>query len=200
VSDLREAAERLRRGAIAVFPTETLVGLGCDARLPAAMARVVAIKGRPPEQPFPLLLPQGLRREDYAHFDERARRLAALFWPGTLTLVLPAGPRCLSAWTARDGTVALRQTGHPVARELVEALGAPLVATSANRSGQPAPASLADLDPGLAAEVDLVLSDGAPGSGAGSTIVRIEAHGGWRVLREGRPSREEIEDALRDES
>jgi L-threonylcarbamoyladenylate synthase len=126
-----------------------------------------------------------------------AERLARRFWPGLLTLVLPARPGLPATWLGADGTLALRVSGHPVAGALVAALGGPLVATSANVSGQPPAARVADVDPAVRAAADLVLPDGpAPGGGVGSTLVRVTVHGGWEVLREGAIPRAAVAAAL----
>ena len=191
-----EAAAILRAGGLVAFPTETLVGLGCDARNAEACARIVALKGRAPDQPFPLLLPRSHPLDRYAVVTPASERLARRFWPGTLTLVLPAGAGCPPDWRAVDGTVALRRSAHPIAAALVDALDAPLVATSANRSGAPAPREMSELDPVIAAGVQGQLEQGLPGSGRGSTIVRVADDGTWQILREGHPTAAELEDTL----
>lgn len=172
--DYAAAAARLREGAVAIFPTETLVGIGCDPHDLAAVARIDRLKGRPPGQPYPLLIADIAAADRLALLPDVARRLAERFWPGLLTLVVPARPGLPPAWTAEDGTIALRASGHPVAAALVRALDGPLVATSANPSGAPPPTRLDQVDPALRAAVDLVLPEPRSAvAGAGSTIVRV---------------------------
>ncbi len=184
------AAALLRAGALVVFPTETLAGLGCDPRHPAALARLGALQGRPAGQPYPLLVPDLAAAAALAELPATARRLARRFWPGLLTLVLPARASVPASWTSADRTLALRVSGHPTAAALTRALGGPLVATSANRSGETPPRRVADVDPVLRAAVELVLPDeDAPVAGAGSTLVRVAPDGSWTVLREGALSR-----------
>lgn len=184
--DPSAVADRLRAGALVIYPTETLAGIGCDPCHEAALARLSQVKGRPAGQPYPLLVPDVVAADALALFPPAALRLAARFWPGLLTLVLPARAGVPASWTGADGTLALRISGHPVAAPLVRALGGPLVSTSANRSKEPPPTRVADVDPELRAAVELVLPDGpTPPAGTGSTLVRVAPDGGWEVLREG---------------
>ena len=196
LSSFEDAAALLRAGALLVFPTETLVGLGCDARHERALARLAQIKGRRPDHPFPLLLPDDLPLAEVAVVPDIARRLAQRFWPGALTLVLPARAETPPAWRGPGETVGLRRSAHPVTRALVNALGGPLVATSANLSGRPPALSLDALSAELCAGVDAVLEGGPAPTGDGSTVVRVGGDGAWRVLREGALTAVAIAEAL----
>lgn len=199
--DFAMVAARLRAGAVALFPTETLVGIGCDPHHSAALERLRRIKGRPEAQPYPLLVPDAPAAARLAVLPPAAERLARRLWPGMLTLVLPARPEVPAAWTATDGTIALRVSGHPLAGPLVRALGGPLVATSANRTGAAPPSRMADVDGDLRAEVDLVLPDaGAAAAGAPSTIVRVRPNGAVEILREGAIPASAIQAALEGEA
>ena len=181
-----EAAGVLRAGGIVVYPTETLVGIGCAALDTAALRRLVALKGRAPRQPFPLLLPDAVPLEQVAETPPAALRLAARFWPGALTLVLPVLRSSPLRPPARGNrTVALRRSRHPVARALADALGGLLVATSANPSGRPAARRVDEVDLELARRADVVLTGGPLPRGEASTIVRVHRDGSVMVLREG---------------
>ncbi len=161
---LREVVEHLRSGGLVAYPTETVYGFGC-ALVPGALERLLALKGRDPDRPLLLLVPEGDGTGDLRWTPE-ARELAATFWPGALTLVLadpeerfPPGVR------SSAGGVAVRRTPHPVAAALVEALGAPLTSTSANRPGD-TPALTAEEAEGaarsLGAGAETWVLDGGP--------------------------------------
>jgi L-threonylcarbamoyladenylate synthase len=184
-----EAAERaLRAGGVVVFPTETFYGLGCAVEGPAAaaaVARVAALKGRDARKALPLIaadLDAVLRvaREVPA----AALRLAERFWPGPLTLVLPA-VKGLPHALAPQGWVGVRVSPHPVAQRLARAAGGALVATSANLAGQPPVTRLAGLDAALASAVDAAVDGGETPGGAPSTVVRVHADGLIEVIRPG---------------
>lgn len=184
--------ESLLAGGMAIYPTDTLYGLGVDPRSPAGLARLVAAKGREGGKPIPLLLDEPGRAASYAaQVGAEAERLMARFWPGALTIVFPALPSVPPAVTGGGGTVGLRVPDHPVARALARALGGAVTGTSANRAGNPGNWRAAEeIVHEFTGEVDWVLWDGpSPGSAGGpppapSTVVRIE--GGRAILvREG---------------
>ncbi|HWQ99498.1 MAG TPA: L-threonylcarbamoyladenylate synthase, partial [Candidatus Methylomirabilis sp.] len=128
----------LRRGGVIAFPTETTYGLGCDPRNTKAVARIFRIKGRPLLKALPLVVSSVLDVKRVAVLAEPAARLARRYWPGPLTLVLPVrrGQR-FHHLVAPNNEVAIRVSSSPFVRALVRAYGFPIVATSANRSGQP---------------------------------------------------------------
>src|SRR3954465_3400334 len=141
-----EAAARcLRDGGLVAFPTETVYGLGADAGNAAAIARLYQAKGRPAFNPLIAHVGDLEAARRIAAFDARAIRLAEAFWPGPLTLVLPKAPGCAVAdlGTAGLDTIAVRVPTHPVARQILRAFGAPVVAPSANLSGHVSPTSAA---------------------------------------------------------
>lgn len=177
-----EAIERLRAGGVVVFPTETRYCLGCRAADAGAVSRLLAEKGRPDGRPLPVLLPTA----DALERLEPETPLVALteaFWPGPLTVVVPAFPRLAPALTAHTNMVGVRVSAHPVAARLVLGLGEPLVATSANRSGAAAPATPEACDAAGLDEAD-GLVDAGPVGGTSSTVVGL-VDGELRIFREG---------------
>jgi L-threonylcarbamoyladenylate synthase len=171
---IRAAAAALRRGGIVAYPTETFYGLGALAADGAAVERLVRAKERPDLKPLPLLAADLAQVEAVADLPPLARRLGAALWPGPLTLVVPARPGLHPAITGGGGTVGVRVTSGAVAARLALEAGGALVATSANRSGEPPPASPAALDPALVARLDLVLDAGDAPGGLPSTVVAVE--------------------------
>ena len=197
-----ELVRSLRSGGMAVYPTDTLYGLGVDPRSPAALARLAAAKGRNGGKAIPLLLDEPARAAEFAAFlPPDAQRLIARFWPGALTIVVPAAPDVLPPVTGGTGTVGLRVPGHPVPRELARRLGGAITGTSANRSGNPGIwRSAEEIVAEFSGEVDWILWDGPPpaanappgGPPPASTVVRA-GDGGVVLLREGAVPFREIE-------
>ncbi len=181
-SSVSRAAGLLRSGKLVAFPTETVYGLGADALNPEAVARIFAAKGRPPTNPLIVHVAHVEQVATVAaDFPPLAKRLAAAFWPGPLTLVLPKSPRVPDAVTAGGPTVAVRLPGHPVAATLLRAAGVPVAAPSANRSGRLSPTTAAHVEDGLA---DLVLDGGPSPGGLESTVVDVTGDR-VRLLRPG---------------
>lgn len=191
--DLAAAAAILRAGGRVAFPTETVYGLGADATNGVAVAGIYAAKGRPSFNPLIAHVASLATAQDLAVFDPASRRLAEAFWPGPLTLVLPRRPDCPVSDLATAGlaTLALRVPDHAVARRLIEAVGRPIVAPSANRSGHVSPTTaehvLADLD----GRIEAVVDGGPTAIGVESTIVQVSA-GKIRLLRPGGVARAEL--------
>jgi L-threonylcarbamoyladenylate synthase len=167
------AAALLADGRLVAFPTETVYGLGADARDPAAVAAIYAAKGRPDFNPLIVHAADRAAAGRYARFDAAAERLAGAFWPGPLTLVLPLRPDAGLApgVTAGLETVALRVPAHPIAGALLAAFGGPLAAPSANRSGRVSPTTAAHVLAELSGRIAAVLDGGACPVGLESTIV-----------------------------
>lgn len=182
--EVERLAAVLRSGGVVAYPTETFYGLGALARDAAALERLARAKGRPEGKPLPLVAADLAMAEAVAVVDGLARRLVDRFWPGPLTLVLPARVGLPDPITGGTGTVGIRVPGSEVARALCRAAGGPVVSTSANPSGAPPPAAVADLDPGLVARIDGVLDAGPAPGGLPSTVVAVEG-GRLRLLREG---------------
>jgi L-threonylcarbamoyladenylate synthase len=195
-----EAARVLAAGGLAAFPTETVYGLGADAGNGEAIARLYAAKGRPAFNPLIAHVASAAAARKLARFDAAAERLAATFWPGPLTLVLPKAPDCPVATLATAGldSVAVRVPRHPAAQELLRVFGGPVVAPSANRSGHVSPTTAAHVLADLGGRIDLIVDAGATPVGLESTIVAClgEPFGAPTLLRPGGVPRSAIEEVL----
>jgi L-threonylcarbamoyladenylate synthase len=169
-----EMIASLRAGGAVIFPTDTLYGLGVDPCSETGLRRLLAAKGRDRGKPIPLLLSEAGQVDRWArHVPPAAARLMDRFWPGALTLVLPAGPGVHPAVTGGGNTVGLRLPDHPVPRALASLLSGAVTGPSANRSGNPgAWGSGEEIVREFAGAVDWVLWGGA-GSSPGSTVVRM---------------------------
>jgi L-threonylcarbamoyladenylate synthase len=169
-----EAARIIRGGGVVVFPTTSLYGLAADASNPAAVEKVFAIKQRPLNKPVLILVPNLWDIENLvSDVPLAAEWIMTALWPGNLTLIFKAGNGLLPGLTAGTGKIGIRLPIYPVARRLVRAAGIPITATSANISGQTGCSRIADLDPSVAAAVDLILDAGPLKGGAGSTILDV---------------------------
>ena len=170
------AVQVLRGGGVVAFPTDTLYGLAVDPRSAEAVERLFALKTRDRNVAVPLVasdLEQAMRAGE---FGPRERRVADLFWPGPLSVVIPARTSIARASLGGGSTIAIRVPAHPVARELAAAFGFCVTATSANTSGQP-PAVSADAVALALPDVDLLLDGGHVPGGARSTIVAFDNDG-----------------------
>jgi L-threonylcarbamoyladenylate synthase len=181
---LGEALARLGRGELVAYPTETVYGLGADAFSEVALDLLLALKGRDAERGLSVLVPDAnALARIAAPLPEAAARLAARFWPGPLTLVVPV----TDARFARVATpygVGFRCSPHPTAAALVRAFRHPVVSTSANKSGEPPAATAEEVERALGP--DLPILGGEPASGlAPSTVVAISADGARTLLRPG---------------
>jgi len=194
---LAEAARLLGAGRTVAFPTETVYGLGADASDPAAVARIYAAKERPSFNPLIAHLADTASAQAQGVFDDAASRLAEAFWPGPLTLVVPAGAGCTVCDLARAGlaSVALRVPGNDIARDLLARLGRPVAAPSANRSGRVSPTCAAHVLADLDGRIDAVLDGGTAPVGVESTVVACLG-GEPRLLRPGGVTRAELERVL----
>ena len=191
------AAACLAAGGLVAFPTETVYGLGADARHGEAIARLYAAKGRPAFNPLIAHVADVAAARRLALFDAAAEKLAAAFWPGPLTLVLPKRPDCPVAALALAGlgSIALRVPAHATARALLAAFGGPVVAPSANRSGHVSPTGAAHVLADLRGRIDLILDDGPCAVGVESTIIACLGDAPT-LLRPGGLPREDIERVL----
>lgn len=190
------AAAILQRGRLVAFPTETVYGLGADARSAEAVAGIYAAKGRPRFNPLIAHVAHLDAAMRQGIFGPDALALAHAFWPGPLTLIVPAAPGCTVSNLARAGldSVALRVPSHPVARALIAAAGVPVAAPSANRSGRISPTAAAHVLGDLDGRIDAVLDGGDTEVGVESTIV--SCLGAATLLRPGGVAREAIEAVL----
>lgn len=192
-AEILAAAQALQAGGLVIMPTETVYGLAACAADARAVAAVYSAKGRPSFNPLIAHVSDLAMAEQAAVFDSRARDLARAFWPGPLTLVLPfrpGGPVCDLARAGLD-SLAVRAPDHPVAQALIAAVGAPLVAPSANRSGRPSPTCYADAVEETGESAAAALDGGACRVGLESTVVGLlDAP---RLLRPGAVTRAQIE-------
>jgi L-threonylcarbamoyladenylate synthase len=191
------AAACLRAGGLVAMPTETVYGLAADATSDAAVASIYAAKARPAINPLISHVLDIETAREHTIFGAEAETLARAFWPGPLTLVLPAASTCRISLLARAGldTVAVRSPSHEMARALMEAAGVPLAAPSANRSGAVSPTTAAHVVADLDGRVDWILDGGPCRHGLESTIVACLA-GRPQTLRPGAITHEAIESAL----
>lgn len=193
-SEIAQAARILRDGGLVAFPTETVYGLGADATSDRAVARVYEAKGRPSFNPLIVHVPDLAAAEKLGEFAEDARRLAATFWPGPLTIVVPRRKECPVSMLASAGlpSLALRVPAHLIAQALLKAVDRPVVAPSANPSGRMSPTTAAHVRVGLGGKVDFILDGGPCAVGVESTIVGFLGDAP-EFLRPGGIAREEIE-------
>jgi L-threonylcarbamoyladenylate synthase len=169
------AAEYLRTGSLVAFPTETVYGLGADATSDRAVARIFEAKARPRFNPLIIHVPDRAAAEKLVEFGPDARRLADLFWPGPLTLVLKRRPDCPVSLLACAGldTLAVRVPAHPLAQALLRTVGRPVAAPSANRSGRLSPTTAEHVRAELGDRVALVLDGGPCRIGIESTVLDL---------------------------
>src|SRR5215471_21543008 len=190
---IAEAARALAAGGLVAFPTETVYGLGADAGNGEAIARLYAAKGRPAFNPLIAHVASATAARKLARFNTAAERLAAAFWPGPLTLVLPKAADCPVAALATAGldSIAVRLPQHAVAQALLRAFGGPVVAPSANRSGHVSPTTAAHVLADLSGRIALIVDGGATPMGLESSIVACLDRPA--LLRPGALPRAEIE-------
>lgn len=189
---INQAAAMLHAGGLVAFPTETVYGLGADARNPEAVSRIFAVKGRPADHPLIVHLADAGQLIQWAQkIPEAAWQLAQAFWPGPLTLILPRLPSVPNAVTGGLDTVALRVPDHPVALALLTAFGGGIAAPSANRYGRVSPTSAQDVQEELSDCVDLIIDGGRCPIGIESTIVDLSTTTP-RILRPGKIAQQEL--------
>ncbi len=194
---LREAGELLRAGQLVAMPTETVYGLAGDATNAKAVARIFEAKGRPHFNPLIVHLSNAAAAERLGIMTENARRLAAAFWPGPLTLVLERAPGCPVAELASAGlsTIALRVPADATAQALIKAAGRPLAAPSANRSGRVTATRAQHVAEDLGNAVAMILDAGPTAHGLESTVVDVTGENAV-LLRPGAVSAEALEQVL----
>lgn len=194
MEDLKLAAALLRRGELVAFPTETVYGLGADARYEDAVRNIFAAKGRPADNPLIVHISDMAMLDGIvSEIPEIAQRLAEAFWPGPLTMVLPKCD-CIPAVTSGGlDTVGVRMPSHPAALALIRMSGCPIAAPSANRSGSPSPTTakhvMDDMDGRIAAVIDGGLCD----VGVESTVICFDDAETIHILRPGLISAEDLE-------
>jgi L-threonylcarbamoyladenylate synthase len=183
---LEEAAAMLREGKTVAFPTETVYGLGADAGNTEAVRSIFAAKGRPSDNPLIVHIADRSQLDELvSSYDETVCRLIEAFWPGPLTIVLPAKTGVLSPLvTAGLTSVGIRMPDHPVALALIAASGCPIAAPSANRSGRPSPTRASHVRDDLDGRIGGIVDGGPTGVGLESTVVAVNA-GEVHILRPG---------------
>lgn len=197
---IRQAGQLLRQGQIAAIPTETVYGIAADAQNGGAVGKIFAAKGRPQDNPLiahidSLAMLNGLAAPLPDPLAGQVQALAAAFWPGPLTVILPRGPAVADEVCAGLDTVAVRMPSHPVARAVIAACGRPLAAPSANRSGSPSPTTAADVLADMDGRLPLILDGGACEVGVESTVVTLV--GAPTLLRPGFITREQLAAVLK---
>ena len=182
---LRIAARILNAGGVVAYPTDTLYGLAADPRDPVAIDRLVDAKRRPAGLALPLVAADRAQAERAAAgLTPLARRLMDAFWPGPLAIVVDAAEGLDSRVVGAGGTIAVRVPANSVARALARVLHYPITATSANRSGSPAPATAAAARAAFGPDIDAVIDAGPTPGGSPSTIVDVRGTAP-RLVREG---------------
>lgn len=194
---LAKAVEVLQQGGVVIYPTETLYAVGCMIRSEPAVRRVAAFKGREEAKPFPVIIGSLEQLAQVAEEEPgKADRLLEVFWPGPLSVLLPARTDLPARLANPEGLVSLRWTPHSEARKLCLDCQSPLVATSANTSGKPAVAHSDELEPELVSQADWVLQGRcSDGSGLPSTVVRPLAWNRVALVREGAISVQRLHEA-----
>lgn len=172
-ANIERAVAIMQAGGVIAYPTETLYGLGGLASQRRVVERVLAIKGRGPADPLPLIVADEEAAAEAAHLPAVALKLAEIFWPGPLTLILRA-KMDFPLGVILAGKIALRVSSHPLAQSLTQRLNAPLIATSANQTGQPPATTAEEVFEALRADPpDLILDGGPSPGGLASTILDL---------------------------
>ena len=181
---IEEVAQVIRGKGVIIYPTETLYGLGANPLYPEAIKRIYAIKGRSVAKPIPFLIKDQQMLETLVEeISPLGRELMERYWPGPLTLIFRAKEGLPAPLQGRDGTIGLRISSHPIARQIVEAIDAPLTATSANPAGEEDITDCQRLAQLFGDQVDLII-DGGRVPGMGSTVVNL-AVSPPAIVREG---------------
>jgi len=177
------ASKIVRRGGLVVYPTDTVYGLGCDPLNVEAVKRLFKAKGER-KKPLPILVSDIEHVEKIAYLSERARRIAARFWPGPLTLVVPKKPALPDVVTCNLESVGVRVPRHDIALQLIHLSKGLLVGTSANKTGQKPPQTAYEAAEQLGKEVNVILDGGPTALGTPSTVVDLTSEKP-KILREG---------------
>jgi L-threonylcarbamoyladenylate synthase len=193
---IADALAALAAGEAIVYPTETFYAVGVDALSLRALDRLFAIKGREPGKPVALIAADTAMAFTVAReVPAQARVLAQAFWPGPLTLVLPARAEIPTPLVGADGGVGVRVSSHPIARALAAGLRRPLTATSANLAGEPPASEIEMARRVFADKIKVFVEDGALAGGSPSTVVAVD-RGGIRILRPGAVTERQLAAAL----
>jgi len=193
---LEQILSFLHAGGVIAFPTDTAYGLGADPFNEEALHRIFAIKGRPETKPILLLVNSMEMAGRVATLSERALAVAERFWPGPLTMILPARENVPSLVTAGTGTVGVRWANAPFVQRLLSAFDRPITATSANLAGMPSAVTVAEVREQLGESIDLIVDGGTLPARGGSTLLDLTGIPA-RLLREGPIAEAELNDVLR---
>lgn len=189
--DLSQAVAFLKAGELVAFPTETVYGLGANALNAKAVEKIFLAKGRPNDNPLIVHIADLRGAEEVTFFSPLAEKLAAAFWPGPLTLVLPKRPRVPDIVCAGLDTVAIRMPRHPLALALIKESGLSLAAPSANTSGRPSPTAANHVFEDLAGKIAMILDGGPVDIGLESTVLDI-SRGMPQILRPGKITEKDL--------
>ncbi|HEV2127387.1 MAG TPA: L-threonylcarbamoyladenylate synthase [Thermomicrobiales bacterium] len=191
---LEETIHTVQHGGVVAFPTDTVYGIGASLRHPDGLKRIYKIKGRDMVKPLPVLL-SSIDHIDLVAEVPHPHILALLrhFWPGGLTVALPAKPDIPDEVTHADGSVGVRVPDHSIALALCDRAGGALATTSANRSGEPPACSADDVIAAFGDRIDMVLRGGYTPGGEPSTVIRVEDDATIAVIRAGSIESEEVE-------
>ena len=190
------AVAALKGGGVIAFPTETLYGLGADALNLAAVEKVFQLKGREPTNPIPVLVAnRKMLSSVVSDVPPLAEQLIARFWPGPLTIIFPAMRDIPKPLVNATGGVGVRISSQPIAVELIQGLGRPLTATSANPSGKPPARSAQKAHEYFSGQIDIFVDGGELTSQTGSTVVEILG-GLLKIIREGEIDKSQLENVL----
>ncbi|WP_291320270.1 L-threonylcarbamoyladenylate synthase [Desulfonatronospira sp.] len=189
-----QAVQIIKSEKVLIYPTETFWGMGGHGASRAVVQKIRELKKRPLHKPFPLIAGDLEQARHFVSMDTQSLELAGQFWPGPLSILCRASDMLAPGVRDQEGMVSIRVTPHPAAATLCLAAGTPLIATSANISGEKSCALFEELDSELLKQVDMVFEHGdAPAGGLPSTLVRMSGCGKIEVLREGRISRQDLQ-------
>lgn len=194
---VQRAVQVLEDGGLVVFPTDTVYGVGASVNRADAVGKLYHAKGRPLERAIPVLVsgPEAVHRL-VRDVDAASRALMSAFWPGPLTIVMPAQDWLPEEIVRGTGSVGLRMPDHPVALELIRECGGAVATTSANRSGEGETRTAVNANDAIGDRVDLVIDGGMTPGGVPSTVVRVDPDGDLEILREGAIQRASLLRAL----
>lgn len=196
IDEIKQAGAVIRAGGLVAFPTETVYGLGANALDADAARRIFAAKGRPQDNPLIAHIADIAMLDTLCHdIPDAARRIAARFWPGPLTMALPKRPIVPDTVTAGLPTVGIRYPSHPVAQALIRAAGVPIAAPSANRSGKPSPTTFAHVFADMDGRIDGIIDGGNADVGVESTFIEF-VDGMVRILRPGYITPEDLAEVV----
>jgi L-threonylcarbamoyladenylate synthase len=182
---LEHAIEVLQRGGVIAFPTDTVYGIGASLQHPEALRRIYDLKGRQPDKPLPILISRPEVVDQLSpDVDERLIELAQHFWPGALTVVMPAADHLPAEVKAPDNTIGVRLPNHSIPLTIADHAGGAIVATSANLSGQEAAHTASEIRDAFGGAIDVILDGGFAPAANASTVIRV-TNSDIEVLREG---------------